>query len=160
MNRRRFSSALAMGSLLMHPDQPPAQARWPTIRSAPMSPPKEHAMQLRISWGPEVLLVELDPNRSAEDLASMLPLTLSLEDYAGTEKIAYLPRRLDTRDAPDGYTPHAGDLAYYAPWGNLALFYRDFRHSPGLVRIGRLSSPLDALRFKATVEARVERVPT
>ncbi|GAA4730631.1 hypothetical protein GCM10023216_23110 [Isoptericola chiayiensis] len=25
---------------------------------------------------------------------------------------------------------------YYAPWGNLAIFYRDFGHAPGLVRLG------------------------
>lgn len=155
MNRRRFTSAASASWLLMQANQLPAQTR----SQAPKTPPKDHAMQVRISWGQDVLIVQLDPNRSAEDLASMLPLTLSLEDYAGTEKIAYLPRKLDTRDAPDGYTPRAGDLAYYAPWGNLALFYRDFRHSPGLVRLGRLTSPLEALRFKATVEARVERVP-
>lgn len=39
---------------------------------------------------------------------------------------------------PPGTTPAAGDISYYAPWGNLALFNRDFSYSPGLVRLGRL----------------------
>jgi hypothetical protein len=31
-----------------------------------------------------------------------------------------------------------GDITYYAPWGNLAIFYRDFGYSPGLVRLGHI----------------------
>jgi hypothetical protein len=42
------------------------------------------------------------------------------------------------RREPSGTTAAAGDIAYYAPWGNLALFYRDFTFSEGLVRLGRL----------------------
>lgn len=34
-----------------------------------------------------------------------------------------------------------GDITYYSPWGNLALFYRDFGHASGLVRLGRLDVP-------------------
>lgn len=80
---------------------------------------------------------------------------MALEDYAGTEKITYLPRKLSTAGAPEGVVPVAGDLAYYAPWGNLAMFYRDFRYSPGLIRLGRITSPLDALRFKGNLQARI-----
>ncbi|WP_394287896.1 cyclophilin-like fold protein [Corynebacterium variabile] len=36
-------------------------------------------------------------------------------------------------------------IAYYAPWGNLAIFYRDFPRSPGLVILGHINGPLDAL---------------
>jgi hypothetical protein len=33
-----------------------------------------------------------------------------------------------------------GDITYYAPWGNLALFYRDFPYSNGLIRLGTLDT--------------------
>lgn len=46
----------------------------------------------------------------------LLPLTLTLEDYASTEKISDLPKRLSTQGAPAGIDPSVGDVTYYAPW--------------------------------------------
>lgn len=51
---------------------------------------------------------------------------------------ARAPSRLDTSTAPDGAAGQPGDLAYYAPWGNLAIFYRASRYATGLVRLGAL----------------------
>ncbi|WP_309484308.1 cyclophilin-like fold protein [Streptomyces himalayensis] len=67
----------------------------------------------------------LNDSPAARDFAELLPLTLDLEDFHQTERIADLPRRLTTSDAPDPAVPRVGDLAYYAPWGNMALYYRD-----------------------------------
>jgi hypothetical protein len=75
---------------------------------------------------------------AGRDFAALLPLTVALTDFHGTEKISDLPRPLCTEGEPSGTTPSAGDIAYYAPWGNLALLYRDFGYSEGLVRLGRL----------------------
>lgn len=86
---------------------------------------------------------------AARDFVSQLPLTLTLADYNATEKIADLPKKLSTEGAPDGFTPVAGDLAYYAPWGNLAVFYRDFRYSSQLILLGKLEqSAVAALKGK------------
>jgi hypothetical protein len=75
---------------------------------------------------------------AGRDFAALLPLTVTLTDFHGNEKISDLPRPLCIDGEPPGATPSAGDIAYYAPWGNLALFYRDFSYSEGLVRLGRL----------------------
>jgi hypothetical protein len=75
----------------------------------------------------------------------MLPLTLTLEDYSRTEKISDLPGKLTKEGAPAGAAPSVGDIAYYAPWGNLALFYEDFRYSDGLILLGKLDGGADAL---------------
>jgi hypothetical protein len=40
-----------------------------------------------------------------------LPLELTLTDYAATEKISELPRKLSTKGAPRGIDPPVGDLA-------------------------------------------------
>ncbi len=77
-------------------------------------------------------------NAAAGDFVSRLPLTLTLEDYNATEKIAVLPEKISVAGSPDGFTPEAGDIAYYAPWGNLAVFYRDFRYSEKLVLLGKI----------------------
>ena len=88
----------------------------------------------------------------------MLPLTLRLEDYNGTEKISALPRKLTRGGAPAGFDPSAGDVTFYAPWGNLALFYRDFRYSEGLVPLGRIERGIEALSRPRSITAKIARL--
>lgn len=113
-------------------------------------------MKICVTTPAGVLHATLDDNPSARDLWRLLPLTLTLKDYAQAEKIAVLARRLSTERAPDGMAPAVGDIAYYAPWGNLALFYREAVHAQGLVRLGRLEGDLQlltqSLAFRATIE--------
>ena len=90
-------------------------------------------------------------SKTTQDFVSLLPLTLSLEDYAGTEKISALPRRLSTEGVPSGSDPSVGDITYYAPWGNLALFYRDFGYSSGLVILGKIDSGMEAFDVPGAV---------
>lgn len=53
------------------------------------------------------LTATLADNATAWDFASLLPLTLTLNDYARTGKISNLPRRLTTDGAPSGSDPSA-----------------------------------------------------
>jgi hypothetical protein len=115
-------------------------------------------MKLRITIDGTALTATLDDTEAARDFASLLPLTLSLRDYAATEKISDLPRKLSTKGAPAGVAPSVGDITYYAPWGNLALFYKDFAYSTGLVKLGRIDSGVDALRRAGPLTARIERL--
>ena len=88
-------------------------------------------MKIRMDVDGTRITATLDENATSKDSASLLPLTLTLDDYNGTEKISDLPKKLSTRGAPEGVEPAAGDIAYYAPWGNLAIFYRGFAYSRG-----------------------------
>lgn len=106
--------------------------------------------------GDTVATGRLDHNDSASDFAALLPLDLLLTDYASTEKIADLPSRLSITGAPQAYTPSAGDISFYSPWGNLAIFYEDGRLSSGLVRLGRLDSGIDAMRRIGPLAVRVD----
>ena len=92
--------------------------------------------RIKLTVNSEEIYVNLENNKSVQDFISMLPLTLNVEDYNSTEKIATLPRKLTTEGSPDGYTPKVGDFAYYAPWGNLSMFYNDFRYSDSLIKLG------------------------
>jgi hypothetical protein len=60
-------------------------------------------------------------NATTRDFVSTLPLTLTLEEFNGREKIGYLPRELDVAGVP-GSAPENGDLIYFVPWGNLGFF--------------------------------------
>ncbi|WP_144723581.1 cyclophilin-like fold protein [Cellulosimicrobium sp. TH-20] len=102
-------------------------------------------MRITLTIGDTTLAASLNAGAAAESFAALLPLTVSVRDFHHTEKIADLPARLDTTGAPAGTAARTGDLTYYSPWGNLAIFYRDFEHSPGLVSLGRIEEPLDAL---------------
>ena len=116
----------------------------------------EEKMQIKISAGDRVLTARLEDSAAARDFAALLPLQLTLKDYASTEKIADLPGKLSIEGAPEGVDPVVGDIAYYAPWGNLAIYYRDFGYSRGLVRLGRIdfgAGQLGSLEGPVTIEA-------
>ncbi len=102
-------------------------------------------MRIRLSTAGGELTATLLDNTASRDFAAQLPLDLTLRDYAGTEKVSDLPTELSTADAPDGIDPEIGDITYYAPWGNLAIFYRDFGYSRGLIKLGSIDSGADLL---------------
>jgi hypothetical protein len=83
---------------------------------------------------------------------------LTFKDYAATEKVSDLPRRLSTKGAPPGSDPSIGDIAYYAPWGNLAVFYRDFGYSDGLIKLGTIHSGVEVLNQPGPLRVTVELV--
>lgn len=116
-------------------------------------------MRITIAVDGIALPATLNDSAAARDFAAQLPLILELSDFHHNEKIADLPQRLSTTDAPDGYEAKAGDLTYYSPWGNLAIFYRDFPYSTGLVSLGRiddgpgpLATAIDGTRITITAE--------
>lgn len=118
----------------------------------------EEAVKIRIIAKGRAFTAVLEDNAASRDFAALLPIELTLKDYHGTEKIADLPSRLSAKGAPDGIDPTTGDLTYYAPWGNLALFYRDFGYSRGLVRLGRIEGDMEDLAGSDAVPVRIERL--
>ncbi len=110
---------------------------------APSSPAKQVRVRLRVD-GKEIVLTLRD-SAATRDLVEQLPLTVKLSDHARTEKIAYPPKKLSIGGAPAGYDPSVGDVTYYAPCGNLAIFYEDFGYAKGLVPLGVVESGLEDL---------------
>ncbi len=119
---------------------------------------RRETMNIRMTMAGQIITASLEESDSARDFFAMLPLTLPLEDYAETEKIAYLPGKLTTQGAPKGIDPNVGDICYYTPWGNLAIYYRDFGYSSGLIRLGRITSGLDALTAQPSGTLTIEAV--
>ncbi|NKN37520.1 MFS transporter [Agrobacterium sp. a22-2] len=114
-------------------------------------------VHIRLTFNGLVLTATLYDNPSARDLASMLPLDLRIEDDGGNEKIVHLPRKL-TEDGSGPFTNESpGDLCYFKSWGNLALFYADYRWD-GLIRLGRFDSSFDALLIRGEYPVRIERI--
>ncbi|MEU6511224.1 cyclophilin-like fold protein [Streptomyces sp. NPDC046942] len=113
-------------------------------------------MKLRLTVDDATYEATLNDSAASRDFAALLPLTLTLTDYASTEKISDLPKKLSTADAPSGTAAKPGDLTYYAPWGNLAIFYKSFGHAAGLVKLGEFTTGIEQFAkhrgdFKVTI---------
>ncbi|WP_244506384.1 cyclophilin-like fold protein [Pararhizobium polonicum] len=114
-------------------------------------------VRIRLTFNDLVLIAALYDSPSARDLASMLPLSLKIEDYGSSEKIVRLPRKLiEDGSGPFG-NERPGDLCYFKPWGNLALFYDDYRWD-GLIRLGRFDGGYEALRVRGEYPVHIKRI--
>ena len=114
--------------------------------------------KLKMTVDGQEISITLYDTPAANALYEMLPLELTFEDFNGVEKISYLPQELPTEGEPDGCDPDVGDFCLYAPWGNLSVFYQDFRYSDSLILLGHIDSGMELLSgqsgdFPATLEA-------
>ncbi len=168
--RRALTTTATVGALLLaatacsqdSPEQAVAttgSASSSTPASASASPTgsdRNTPMDIRVTIDGKPVDATLNDSPAAHDLASLLPLTLGLEDFHGTERIAYPPRKLTTENAPEPQAPKTGDLTYYAPWGNLAIFYKDGPSaSSDLLVLGHIDADTDQLSGadRITIEA-------
>ena len=95
--------------------------------------------QISVTCGDMQVVYELNDSPAAQSLLSQLPLTVAVEDFSTNEKVFYPPQELDTSDTPlaEG---GAGTLAYYAPWGDVVLFYDSFSANGSLYELGEAVS--------------------
>ena len=133
---------------------PPSGASTTPEESAPST---AGATPVRVIIGETVLTGRLFNNATANDLASQLPLTLTFRDLNGVEKISPLPRKLSVDTMPRGDDPEIGDIGYWAPDGNLVLYYGDVGYWTGIMRVGEFNGDMQAVAqqsdgFTATVE--------
>ena len=113
--------------------------------------------KLKMTVNGQEVAITLYDTPAANALYDMLPLDLNFEDFNGIEKISYLSQELPTEGEPDGCDPDVGDLCLYAPWGNLSIFYQDFRYSDSLIMLGHIDSGMDVISeidedFRLTLE--------
>ena len=98
--------------------------------------------QISVTCGDTQVVYELNDSPAAQSLLSQLPLTVAVEDFSTNEKVFYPPQELDTSDTPlaEG---GAGTLAYYAPWGDVVLFYDSFSANGSLFELGEAVSGVE-----------------
>lgn len=95
--------------------------------------------QIAVTCGDLQVVYELNDSPAAQSLLSQLPLTVEVEDFSTNEKVFYPPQELDTTDTPLA-VGGAGTLAYYAPWGDVVLFYDSFSANGSLYELGEAVS--------------------
>ena len=113
--------------------------------------------RIKITFNGLSMTATLYDNPSARDLASMLPLKLRIEDFGSNEKIVHLPRKLTENGSGPFGNERPGDLCYFKPWGNRALFYDDYRWD-GLIRLGRFHGGFEPLIVRGAYPVSIERI--
>ncbi|MEI0581512.1 cyclophilin-like fold protein [Brachyspira pilosicoli] len=117
--------------------------------------------KIKLTFNNNEIYALINNSKAGNDFLSLLPLSIKAEDFNGTEKIFYLSKKLNIENEPDGINPKAGDITYYAPWGNIAIFYKDFRYSNNLIYLGRFENISDVEKLsnmKGNFDIRIEKV--
>lgn len=117
--------------------------------------------KIKLTFEGNEIYALINNSKAGNDFLSLLPLSVKAEDFNSTEKIFYLSKKLNIEDEPDGINPKAGDITYYAPWGNIAIFYKNFRYSNNLIYLGKFENVSDIEKLsnmKGSFDIRIERV--
>jgi hypothetical protein len=115
---------------------------------APTSTERTGATRITIHVGDDTATAALADTPAARDFAAMLPVTIVTRDLFGQAKADQLPRNLAAGDTGRASDYAVGDLGYWSPTGDLAIFYADDGQSlppPGLVRLGTVDGELNAV---------------
>ena len=96
-------------------------------------------MKINVKANGNTTVFELNNSPAARELYAQLPLSITVENYSSNEKIFYPPKKLNTTDTPLA-DAQAGTLAYYAPWGDVVMFYGSFGSAAGLYELGHAIS--------------------
>ena len=100
---------------------------------------EEAGMRISVKSSEYEIIYELNESGAAQDLLEQLPLTVETEPFSNNEITFYPPEKLDTGNTPLG-SGEAGTLAYYAPWGDVVMFYAPCAPNSSLFELGRAVS--------------------
>jgi hypothetical protein len=96
-------------------------------------------MTISVEANGKTVVFQLNDSTAAQQLYAQMPLRIEVENYGSNEKIFYPPKKLDTANTPKA-NAKAGTLAYYAPWGDVVMFYKNFGSAAGLYELGHAVS--------------------
>ena len=121
--------------------------------------PDATSLKVNISVGDRTITTTIEDNAAGRDFLSRLPLEVTLEDYNNTtEKIFYPSPALATEGVTRGYAPTPGDITIYAPWGNVAIFCKNWSHSDDLIKIGRIDGDgIEVLNVGGNIHVKIEK---
>jgi len=108
-------------------------------KNEPNSSEDQTTMKINVKANGNTTVFELNNSPAAKELYAQLPLSITVENYSSNEKIFYPPKKLNTTDTPQA-DAQAGTLAYYAPWGDVVMFYGSFGSAAGLYELGHVIS--------------------
>ena len=120
-----------------------------------------NTMKIRLTLdNSKAITATLIDSETTRDFVSLLPLTLTMNDLFGREKFASLPRAIST-EAKRTHTYEVGDVAYWSPGPDVAIYYRQDNEKippPGIIVIGKIDSGVEVLDVPRSVRVTFERL--
>jgi len=127
-------------------------ARAQIEKNEPNSSEDQTTMKINVKANGNTTVFELNNSPAAKELYAQLPLSITVENYSSNEKIFYPPKKLNTIDTPQA-NAREGTLAYYAPWGDVVMFYGSFGSAAGLYELGHAISGSEYIqRMSGTIQ--------
>ena len=117
------------------------------------------SMKMNITVGGLTVTATMEDNAAARDFLSRLPLEVTLNDYNNiTEKIFYPSPALTTTGVTRGCAPTPGDITIYVPWGNVAIFCKNWSQTNDLIKIGHIDGDgISALNVAGDVAVKFQK---
>src|SRR5207249_10448095 len=100
------------------------------------------------------LTATLIDSPTSRDFVSLLPLTLTMNDLFGREKFGHLPRAI-AEGGTRSRNYEVGDVIYWSPGPDVAIFYRHDGRSipaPGIIVVGKVDSGVEALNVPGSLD--------
>ena len=115
-------------------------------------------MKIQLTANGRTLTARVIDSPAARDFVSLLPLTLTMSDLFKREKFGHLPRAI-SQEAKRTHTYSLGDIAYWSPGPDVAIFYRHDGEripDPGLIVLGKIGSDAEALNVPGALKVTME----
>ena len=123
-----------------------------------MSRQAPSATRVRITIGTKSIEATLADSEAARDFASLLPITLPMNDLFRREKFAHLPRAISEQGTRTHHYA-VGTIGYWPPGPDVAIFYRQDGEripDPGLIVLGKINVGVEALNVPGAIRATIE----
>ena len=117
-------------------------------------------MKIRLILNGRVITATLIDSETTRDFIALLPLTLTMNDLFGREKFGHLPRSI-SEGGERTRTYEIGDVIYWSPGPDVAIFYRHGGQSipsPGIIVIGKMDSGVEALAVPGSAKLTIELI--
>src|SRR5688572_8041994 len=115
-------------------------------------------MHLKITVGNSIVTASIIKSKTSDDFIKLLPFTLAMNDLFGREKYGALPKAIST-DSKPSYRYEVGDIAYWSPGDDLAIYYKHDGEAipgPGIIIVGKILSEMEVLSFSGPVDVKIE----
>jgi len=115
-------------------------------------------MKIQLTANGRTLTARVIESPAARDFVSLLPLTLTMSDLFKREKFGQLPRAI-SQEGRHTHTYTLGDIAYWSPGPDIAIFYRHDGEripDPGIIVLGKIGTDVEALNLPGSVSVTIE----
>jgi hypothetical protein len=115
-------------------------------------------MKIRLRISDKEVVATVADNATARDFVSQLPLALSMKDLFGREKYGDLSKPL-SENPPRESRYEVGDIAYWSPDHQIAVYYRQDGKSiplPGVIPIAKIDAGTEAFNVPGSLKVTIE----